>query len=203
MKFLAAALLLLGLLAASASAVADSVDLTFAFLAQTNATTCVRGTGTVLPVHLDNDRWKLEANIAVQAATLVGQLWDPDLQTNDDFDDLLYAIVTSNVRSRQMIYGSAIAFVKDGYRDGVRLFAPYAFRRNAGVSSIDLSRRYDYTTSDSEWFYKVLEDSKNKQLNTAYTRRRGRERRGQRVHPIVRGWEPGQTLLRLRTGNIG
>ncbi|MCH8150661.1 MAG: HAMP domain-containing protein [Planctomycetes bacterium] len=68
-------------------------------------------------------------------------------------EDELFALVARNVRQDELIYGSCIAFAPGVSSRGRQLFAPYAFRRDDDVTSIDIGRdSYDYTQPQWEWY---------------------------------------------------
>ncbi|WP_426415991.1 ATP-binding protein [Aestuariirhabdus sp. LZHN29] len=64
----------------------------------------------------------------------------------------LYELLRTNVRQSSTVYGAAIAFVPEGY-DDKPLFAPYAYRDDNRVETMDLATiGYDYTQGDWEWW---------------------------------------------------
>ncbi len=72
---------------------------------------------------------------------------DPD-QTPQE----LYELLRTNVRQSPAVYGAAVAFVPGSYPDK-SLFAPYAYRDENRVETLDIAKsHYDYTDGNREWW---------------------------------------------------
>ena len=99
---------------------------------------CASNKSVILDIRFESARWKSEALLAIEVANLLTSLWR--VKTADGFsmvenDTLLYNVVRSNVRFSPSVFGSAICFEKNQYRNYER-FCPYAFRDKAYNGSI-------------------------------------------------------------------
>ena len=68
-------------------------------------------------------------------------------------DEFLFDMVTNNVDSDSLVFGSAIA-VEEWVFPGYRIFCPYAYKKGA-VFAHDISLNYNYLDPTTEW-YNVL-----------------------------------------------
>ncbi|MBF0275092.1 MAG: transporter substrate-binding domain-containing protein [Nitrospinae bacterium] len=67
-------------------------------------------------------------------------------------ENTLYKILEQNVKEIPFIYGAAIAFEPDVYKNKT-LFSPYVYRTPEGIKSIDIgAESYDYTAPEYEWY---------------------------------------------------
>ncbi len=66
----------------------------------------------------------------------------------------LYAQVKSNLRHNHIVYGSAIAFERDPAYDN-ELYAPYAYRAEGTIQTLDIADITDYTSGGWQWWDKA------------------------------------------------
>ena len=83
------------------------------------------------------------------------------INENDIDEKMLYEILEENIRSNSLIYGSAIAFNQYKYKQNRRLFAPYVYKTDTGLSHKDIADVYDYANGEVEWFSKPKADRKS------------------------------------------
>ncbi|MRT91877.1 ATP-binding protein [Ancylomarina sp. 16SWW S1-10-2] len=81
------------------------------------------------------------------------------INENDIDEKILYEILEENVRSNNLIYGSAIAFGQYKYKENRRLFAPYVYKTDTGLCHKNVADAYDY--AEKEWFTKPQADRKS------------------------------------------
>ncbi len=93
-----------------------------------------------------NDRFEKIAQQAHASAELLEILPEPD-EIN------LYRILEGHLKHEPLIFGSAIAFEPNRFREHIRLFAPYMFRGPDGLKKIDIGTEgYDYTEEKRTWY---------------------------------------------------
>ncbi|XP_072169538.1 metabotropic glycine receptor-like [Diadema setosum] len=110
--------------------------------------------GPSLDLQYGKSRWTSQAEVAVRAANLLSTLSRTGNHMRGEHpedEDLLYSIVISNVKNNDDVFGSAIAFQSDFYRD-YAIFCPYAFRAPDQITAKDLSIGYNYTEEETDWF---------------------------------------------------
>ena len=115
----------------------------------------------LLNITFDERRWKKEALLAVQVANLMTSLWRVPGDNGYPVaanDALLYHYVRSNVLFSPSVFGSAICFDNNSYKNYTR-FCPYAFRDsnlNGSVHVFDIANGdFDYTTDlNTPWWHK-------------------------------------------------
>ena len=115
----------------------------------------------LLNITFDERRWKTEALLAVQVANLMTSLWRVPGDNGYPVaanDALLYHYVRSNVLFSPSVFGSAICFDNNSYKNYTR-FCPYAFRDsnlNGSVHVFDIANGdFDYTTDlNTPWWHK-------------------------------------------------
>ncbi|XP_063951037.1 metabotropic glycine receptor-like [Lytechinus pictus] len=114
--------------------------------------------GPSLDLQYNQDRWTMQANVAVNTANLLttfSRTGDHIRGIHPEDEDLLYSLVLANVQNHEDVFGSAIAFKTSFYRD-FALFCPYAFRAPDPCDAItakDLSIGYNYTMEETDWFH--------------------------------------------------
>ena len=120
--------------------------------------------GPTLNLEYSKERWTYEALVTVRAAnllTFLARTGDHILGTHPDDVNVLYSLVRSNVDNYEKVFGSAIAFDLDLYRD-YEIFCPYAFISPDGVvNAKDLSIGYDYHDNGTDWFWVPFEEFNN------------------------------------------
>jgi PAS domain S-box-containing protein len=72
----------------------------------------------------------------------------------------LYSVVTKNVELNPLVFGSAIAFDYEKLSNEDLFFAPYAYRTNKNINTVNIASVSDYTKSDWEWWIRAVEDNK-------------------------------------------
>lgn len=124
----------------------------------------------VLNVAFDSERWKNESLIAVKVANLLTSLWSVKSSASAESvvenDILLFQMVRYNVRFSPSVFGSAVCFAPNLYKDYER-FCPYAFKDkklNGSIHVTDLGQTdYDYTTSPNAiWWPAITQKTRNK-----------------------------------------
>ena len=70
--------------------------------------------------------------------------------------DSLWVLVNRIVDCNPYVYGSAIALVENYYPDRGRLYAPYAFRHNDRIDTVQLGKD-SYGYPEMKWFYRPIE----------------------------------------------
>ena len=127
----------------------------------------------VLNVTFDGERWKTEALMAVQIASLLTSLWPVKTSVGDSIvenDTVLFEIVRANTGFSPSVFGSAVCFEPKLYRNYER-FCPYAFRDsklNGSVHVVDLAQTedYDYSTSPNAiWWNGIRDKTRNMKLS--------------------------------------
>lgn len=84
-----------------------------------------------------------------------------DLGNLESFEHLLqpgnlYHLLTERLHRNPNFYGSAIAF-QPGVLDGQKRFAPYAFRQDLSIATMDIGQEaYDYTSGEWAWWTEAL-----------------------------------------------
>ncbi|WP_372871197.1 PAS domain S-box protein [Shewanella sp.] len=72
----------------------------------------------------------------------------------------LYQLLSDRLARNGSFYGSAIAFVP-GFLPGQARFAPYVFRQNQSIATLDIGKEaYDYTNGQWDWWTEALERPK-------------------------------------------
>ena len=127
----------------------------------------------VLNVTFDGERWKNEALVAVQIASLLTSLWPVKTSVGDSIvenDTVLFEIARANTGFSPSVFGSAVCFEPKLYRNYER-FCPYAFRDsklNGSVHVVDLAQTedYDYSTSPNAiWWNAIRDKTRNMKLS--------------------------------------
>ena len=72
--------------------------------------------------------------------------------------DSLWVLVHRIVDCNPYVYGSAIALVEDYYPDRGRLYAPYAYRKNERIDTVQLGTD-SYMYPEKKWFYRPIEQN--------------------------------------------
>ncbi|XP_076756301.1 metabotropic glycine receptor isoform X1 [Xylocopa sonorina] len=100
------------------------------------------------------ERFRLEANLAVNRANMLTRLWKyaPEVMLSSEY--LLHASVLSMVEFDEDIFAAGNCYDKLQYRDRW-LYCPFAHRLQDqdGILVKDLAVEYKYLTNSSEWFY--------------------------------------------------
>ncbi len=70
--------------------------------------------------------------------------------------DNLYQLLRDRLQRNPNFYGSAIAF-QPGFLPGQKRFAPYAFRQDLSIATMDIGQEaYDYTSGEWAWWTEAL-----------------------------------------------
>ncbi|XP_076631133.1 metabotropic glycine receptor [Colletes latitarsis] len=100
------------------------------------------------------DKFRLEANLAVNRANMLTRLWKyaPEVMLSSEY--LLHASILSMVEFDEDIFAAGNCYDKLQYRDRW-LYCPFAHRLQDqdGVLVKDLAIEYKYLSNSSEWFY--------------------------------------------------
>ncbi|KAK0177489.1 hypothetical protein PV328_001539, partial [Microctonus aethiopoides] len=100
------------------------------------------------------ERFRLEANFAVNRANMLTRLWKyaPEVMLSSEY--LLHASVLSMVEFDEDIFAAGNCYDKMQYRDRW-LYCPFAHRLQDedGIIVKDLAIEYKYLSNSSEWFY--------------------------------------------------
>ncbi|XP_044001665.1 probable G-protein coupled receptor 158, partial [Aphidius gifuensis] len=100
------------------------------------------------------ERFRLEANFAVNRANMLTRLWKyaPEVMLSSEY--LLHAGVLSMVEFDEDIFAAGNCYDKMQYRDRW-LYCPFAHRLQGqdGILIKDLAVEYKYLTNSSEWFF--------------------------------------------------
>nr|XP_050856084.1 probable G-protein coupled receptor 158 [Vespula vulgaris] len=100
------------------------------------------------------ERFRLEANLAVNRANMLTRLWKyaPEVMLSSEY--LLHASVLSMVEFDEDIFAAGNCYDKLQYKDHW-LYCPFAHRLQdqEGVLVKDLAIEYKYLSNSSEWFY--------------------------------------------------
>ncbi|XP_012138889.2 metabotropic glycine receptor [Megachile rotundata] len=100
------------------------------------------------------ERFKLEANLAVNRANMLTRLWKyaPEVMLSSEY--LLHASILSMVEFDEDIFAAGNCYDKLQYRDRW-LYCPFAHRLQGedGILVKDLAIEYKYLSNSSEWFY--------------------------------------------------
>lgn len=100
------------------------------------------------------ERFRLEANLAVNRANMLTRLWKyaPGVMLASEY--LLHASVLSMVEFDEDIFAAGNCYDKLQYR-GRWLYCPFAHRlpNQDGILVKDLAIQYKYLSNSSEWFY--------------------------------------------------
>lgn len=100
------------------------------------------------------ERFRLEANLAVNRANMLTRLWKyaPEVMLSSEY--LLHASVLSMVEFDEDIFAAGNCYDKLQYRDRW-LYCPFAHRlpHQDGILVKDLASQYKYLSNSSEWFY--------------------------------------------------
>ncbi|MFK5891981.1 MAG: ATP-binding protein [Pseudomonadota bacterium] len=85
----------------------------------------------------------------------------------------LYTIVTKNVELNPLVFGSAIAFDYEKLSNESLFFAPYAYRTENKIKTVNIATVSDYTKSDWEWWLRAVEDNKPIWTSPFFSKERG------------------------------
>jgi PAS domain S-box-containing protein len=85
----------------------------------------------------------------------------------------LYTVVTKNVELNPLVFGSAIAFDYEKLSNENLFFAPYAYRTDKNIKTINIATVSDYTKSDWEWWIRAVEDNKPIWTSPFFSKERG------------------------------
>lgn len=100
------------------------------------------------------ERFRLEANLAVNRANMLTRLWKyaPDVMLSSEY--LLHASILSMVEFDEDIFAAGNCYDKLQYKDRW-LYCPFAHRLQDqdGILVKDLAIEYKYLSNSSEWFY--------------------------------------------------
>lgn len=100
------------------------------------------------------ERFRLEANLAVNRANMLTRLWKyaPEVMLSSEY--LLHASILSMVEFDEDIFAAGNCYDKLQYRERW-LYCPFAHRLQDqdGVLVKDLAVEYKYLSNSSEWFY--------------------------------------------------
>ena len=100
------------------------------------------------------ERFRLEANLAVNRANMLTRLWKyaPEVMLSSEY--LLHASILSMVEFDEDIFAAGNCYDKLQYRDRW-LYCPFAHRLQDqdGILVKDLAMEYKYLSNSSEWFY--------------------------------------------------
>ncbi|XP_020708856.2 probable G-protein coupled receptor 158 [Athalia rosae] len=100
------------------------------------------------------ERFRLEANLAVNRANMLTRLWKyaPEVMLSSEY--LLHASILSMVEFDEDIFAAGNCYDKLQYRDHW-LYCPFAHRlqNQDAVLVKDLAVEYKYLSNSSEWFY--------------------------------------------------
>lgn len=106
-----------------------------------------------------NAAQKLQFSLKLAQAdtqTLASSLDNFDGKSRDIQPNYLYAMLTERLERYPQFYGSAIAFRK-GFFGHDKRFAPYAFRRDNSIVTMDIGMdAYDYTDGNWAWWSEAL-----------------------------------------------
>ena len=109
------------------------------------------------------ERFRLEANLAVNRANMLTRLWKyaPEIMSASEY--LLHASVLSMVEFDEDIFAAGNCYDKLQYRDRW-LYCPFAHRLQDedGILVKDLAVEYKYLTNSSEWFYKARKNAERR-----------------------------------------
>jgi len=72
----------------------------------------------------------------------------------------LYGVVKNNVELNPLVFGSAIAFDYEKLSNENLFFAPYAYRTETNIKTVNIATVSDYTKSDWEWWIRAVEINK-------------------------------------------
>ncbi|XP_066599214.1 metabotropic glycine receptor-like [Prorops nasuta] len=100
------------------------------------------------------ERFRLEANLAVNHANMLTRLWKyaPDVMLSSEY--LLRALLLSMMEFDEDIFAAGNCYDKLQYKDRW-LYCPFAHRLQGqdGVKVKNLAEEYKYLSNSSEWFY--------------------------------------------------
>jgi|GEM_PF-1013137 len=85
----------------------------------------------------------------------------------------LFDIVINNVKLSKLVFGSAVAFdyVKLGRQEV--FFAPYAYRSNNQIVTIDIAKVTDYTRTEWQWWNRARKEKKDIWTDPYYSKESG------------------------------
>lgn len=99
------------------------------------------------------ERFRLEAEFAVNRANMLTRMWKYVNQTVLHNEYLLHAMVMSMVEFDDDIFAAGNCYDQLQYKN-YTLFCPFAFRYDGGTVLVkDLSLEYHYLGNSSEWFF--------------------------------------------------
>ncbi|KAJ8670296.1 hypothetical protein QAD02_001555 [Eretmocerus hayati] len=109
------------------------------------------------------ERFRLEANLAVNRANMLTRLWKyaPEVMSQSEY--LLHASVLSMVEFDEDIFAAGNCYDKMQYRQRW-LYCPFAHRLEGedGVLVKDLAVEYKYLSNSSEWFWKARKNAERR-----------------------------------------
>jgi len=86
------------------------------------------------------------------ATALAESLANRDDWSSKQLEQALMQILLSQPR----IFGVGVAFEPYQFDENMRLYSPYAMRREQGIEKVDVADFYDYTEQQYEWYGKAL-----------------------------------------------
>lgn len=96
-----------------------------------------------------------QSNTQTLARSLTFTNWQ-----QDTLPVYLFNILSERVDGNAALFGSSIAF-KPGVFQATKCFAPYAYRHNNSVATLDIGQEaYDYSSGDWEWWTEALKHPK-------------------------------------------
>lgn len=99
------------------------------------------------------ERFRIEAEVAVNRANMLTRLWKYAPQTVLNSEYLLHAGLFSMVEFDEDIFAAGNCYDQNQYKS-FQLFCPYAYRLPEGPILVkDLAVEYKYLDNTSEWFY--------------------------------------------------
>ena len=100
------------------------------------------------------NRFKQQAEVAVNRANLLTQIWRGDSSNLLDSEYFVYSMVMNLIQGDEVIFGAGNCYDAYEFKD-YSLFCAYGFRNTENTSEItvkDLSIEYKYLGNDSEFF---------------------------------------------------
>ncbi|MCH1918083.1 response regulator [Shewanella sp. A3A] len=96
-----------------------------------------------------------QSNTQTLASSLSFQDWP-----QQPLPSYLFSILSDRVAGNNALFGSAIAFKTGVFQEAAR-FAPYAYRHNNSIATLDIGQEgYDYSSGDWEWWTEALKRPK-------------------------------------------
>ncbi|GAB6025630.1 hypothetical protein CHUAL_011356 [Chamberlinius hualienensis] len=101
------------------------------------------------------ERFRLEAEVAVNRANFLTRLWKYAKETAESSEYVLYNSVRSMVEFDDDIFAAGNCYDQYAYRDYM-LFCPFGYRLPEGPILVkNLAVEYHYLTNASEWFFRA------------------------------------------------